>query len=165
MGKSIYEQICDNITDGVLDNNFCIDEESYEEGAFRWAPGTWDGVCIYHMSDADLDASATKEMSRALKCAAQGDVAGADEKFAEWCKEHRAINAIDMLQNYVIRHKKQLDPNAVHSTALYLMLHSENIECVKIGLEFMELFGEPQDDIKEIIRRIGLYDEFTIFAV
>ena len=41
----------------------------------------------------------------------------------------------------------------------------KSIECVKVGLALLELFSEPEDRIKEIIRRLGLYDEFTIFSV
>lgn len=165
MEKSIYRQICDHITDGILAPDFCINEDDYQEGAFRFAPGALDGITYYHMGFGELNADAAKEMIRALKSAAQGSWNDADDKFAVFCKEHRAICLVDQLQNYLRKHQRQLAPNEMHGAAVHFLLHSKHVECVKIGLEILELFGEPVDELKEIIRRIGQYDEFTLFAV
>jgi hypothetical protein len=165
MSKSIYQLICDNITDDALNEEFYIEGAEDEIAGFRWAPGAMDGVRIYHMSPSGLDADGAREMEDAIKCAAEGDFSEADHKFAKWCKEHRAISNIDRLQNYIMEHARQLDAGNVHRTALSLVMCSENVECVKIGLELLELFGEPNEDVKNVIRSVGLYDEFTIFAV
>ena len=165
MEKSIYQQICDKITDGILDSDFALYEQDSDASEIKWAPGALDGVYIYHMPHADLDAAQAKRMARALKCAAGGDFPKADAMFFEWTKDVRAVSCIDELQKYVIGHERSLDAGNVFHTALFLVLYSTHIECVKIGLELLELFGDPQEKLKEIIRRIGLYDEFTIFAV
>jgi hypothetical protein len=165
MEKSIYQKICGNITDGMLNPDFMLDEEDADGTEIRWAPGAMDGVSIYHMLPSGLDAAQTKKMARALKCAASGNFPEADVLFFEWTKEVRAITCVDELQQYVIAHARTLDAENVLHTAVSMMLYSTHIECVKIGLELLELFGEPQENLKEIVRRIGLYDEFTIFAV
>ena len=165
MGKSIYQQICDNITDGILNDSFSLPDEVQGDSPLRFAPGAFDGLCMYHMRSEGLDAESTKEMARALNVAASGNYPEANELFHEWTKEHRAIKYIDDLQKYVIDHASKLDAGKMYNTALSLILHSEYIESVKIGMELLELFSNPSDNLKEIIRRIGLYDEFTIFSV
>jgi len=165
MEKSIYSQICDHITDGILSDSFSLPDEVAGASPLRFAPGAFDGMCMYHMRIDGLDADSTKEMAVALKAAAGGNFREADELFHEWAKEHRAIRFIDDLQKYIMDHASKLDPGRMHHSAVSLILHSPYIESVKIGLEILELFNEPDEKTKEIIRRVGLYDEFTIFAV
>lgn len=165
MEKSIYQQICDHLTEGILADDFSVKEEDHQEGAFRFAPGALDGITCYHMGLSDPGEAAAKEMIRALKCAARGSWEEADHKFAALCKDHRALCLVDHLQNYLRGHVRELDPGEMHAAAVHFLLHSRNIECVKIGLGILELFGEPVDELKEIIRRLGQYDEFTLFAV
>ncbi len=69
MAKSIYQLICDNIKDGVLEENFSAPDES-DDSPIRWASGAMDGVYIFHMNHSGLNATQTKEMARALKAAA-----------------------------------------------------------------------------------------------
>ena len=164
MRKSIYQLICDHITDGLLSEDFSLHEES-SPAQFSWAPGAQDGIAIYHMGRTQLDFTAAKKMAQALRAAADQDYDRADSLFAALCEGHRAVSIIDDLQNYVIKHQKQVPPITIYRAARRLMLSSSHIECVKIGMELMELFGEINDENKEIIRRLGQYDEFTIFAV
>lgn len=165
MNGSIYQQISDNIRDGKLAADFLIEEDSPSESGVRFAPGARDGIARYHMGREQLSAGASKEMVKAIKCAARGEGTAADGMFAEWCREHRVIQVIDDLQNYIFTHKNRLDPDGLYRTAIYLILYSRHIECVKVGLVILELMGEPGHDVKEIIRRLGLSDEFTIFAL
>ena len=165
MEKSIYQYICDHMTDGALDVNFSLPDDDSDDSSFKWAPGALDGLSMYHMRHSGLDASQTKGMAKALKSAASGNYPETEALFYEWTKDNRAIGVIDELQKYVIDHSARLDANNVFHTALSLMLHSSHIECVKIGMELMELFQVRDEKIREIIRRLGLYDEFTIFSV
>ena len=164
MAKSIYQLICDNIKNGVLEENFSAPDES-DDSPIKWASGAMDGVYIFHMNHSGLNAAQTKEMARALKAAARGDYQEADILFFEWTKSNHAVGIIDELQGYVIDHAERLNPTNMHNTAMNLILNSEHTECVKIGLELLELFGDPDESIKEIVRRLGLCDDFTIFAV
>lgn len=165
MEKSIYQQITDHISDGVLDADFSLPDEEVGWSPLRFAPGAFDGLCIYHMRHGELDADAAKQMAVALKTVAKGDYSRTNTLFHEWTKDHRTVSYIDDLQKYVLDHAKKLDPENVHRVALSMVLHSDYVECVKVGLALLELFAEPEDRIKEIIRRLGLYDEFTIFSV
>ena len=163
MSRSIYQLICDNIKDGVLDENFEIPDEGGSE--IKWAPGAMDGVTLYHSAHQGLGPDETKKMARALKAAASDNFPEADALFKEWTERNRAVSVVDELQDYVIKHADRLPPRGMHNTAMNLVLNSEHKECVKIGLEILELFGEPDEAIKEMIRRVGLYEEFTIFSV
>ena len=165
MGKSIYQMITENISDGVLDSGFSLPDEVVGRSPLRLAPGAFDGMCIYHMGHHELDEDGARQMIAALKAAAKGSFSEADRSFCEWTKEYRAVCYIDDLQKCVIAHEKELDPVNVYHVALSMLIDSDHIECVKIGLELMELFGEPEERVKDIIRALGLYDEFTVFAV
>ena len=165
MEKSIYQLISDNITGGALKEGFALPDEDPDDASVKWAPGAMDGVTIYHMHHQALDELQKKKMEEAVQSAAGGNYQEADSLFYEWTKTNRAVSVIDELQEYVIGHSSELDAENVYQTALFMMLQSGHTECVKIGLELMELFKANDDNVKEIIRRLGLYDEFTVFAV
>ena len=168
MNKSIFELINDNIADGVLNRDFTLPDESKDDSAPRFAPGALDGICLFHTGPSGLDAAGAGQMAQALEQAAGGYYPNADTLFAEWTQNHRAIKIVDKLQDYVIDHSDQLDGGNILNAAMYLILRSSHIECVKIGLELLELFrisSRDSEEVKEIVRRIGQCDEFTIFAV
>ena len=164
MEKSIYELICNNINDGVLKDGFSLPEE-VDPASVRFAPGALDGIRIYHMGHSKPDADGMMQMEEAVRCAAGDNRQEAEALFAESTKMNRAISVIDELQNFVMAHSEELDANHVFNTALFMVLHSHHTECVKLGLELLELFRITEESIKGVIRRLGLYDEFTIFAV
>lgn len=165
MNKSIYEKICENIENGVLRDDFYLPNDDADRSPVYFAPGAFDGVCMYHMGFSPLDAEAYRRMAQAIRTAAAGDVPEADKKFHAWTKDHQTVSYIDDLQHYVVEHAAKLDAGRLHHAALSMLLKSSYIECVKVGLALLEMFGEPDDKLKEMIRRIGLYDEFTIFSV
>lgn len=164
MDKSLYEIILQNIEDGKLSDSFKLPDEPNEIGV-PFADGAMDGITVYHMGRSGIDASGTKQMIKAIKFAAAGNAIEADNAFAELGKSFRAISIIDELQNYIIKHSSKLHAGNVHQTAKQLVLCSRNRESVKYGLSILELFTAIDEQTKEVIRRIGLSDEFTIFAV
>jgi hypothetical protein len=165
MKKSIYQTICDNITGGILDPYFSLPEENPAPSGLRLAAGAWDGMYMYHGRQVGLSAKEAKKMARALKCAGAGDYEGADALFAEWTKDNNAVRIIDELQKYVIDHARVLAPGNVFRTALSLVTRSAHVECVKIGLELLEILKSSNENVKDIIRRTGLCEEFTLFVV
>ena len=165
MKKSVYQTICDNITGGILDPAFSLPEENPDPSGLRFAAGALDGMYMYHMNQGGLSAKEAKKMARALKCAGAGDYEGTDSLFAEWTKDNRAVSIVDELQKHVIDHARVLAPGNVFRTALSLVTRSTHVECVKIGLELLELLQISNENVKDIIRRIGLCEEFTLFVV
>lgn len=168
MDKSIYELISENTTNGVLNKGFFLPEENKDDSVLPYAPGAFDGICLFHMANKKVDRAQMGQMAEALERASGGYFPQADALFAEWTKEHRAIRIVDHLQDYVLDHTDHLDAQNILNAAMYLIIRSSHIECVKIGLELLELFRVSHKDsagVKEIVRCIGQYDEFTIFAI
>ena len=163
MTQSVYSQILDAIREGTLPDDFSLHTEE-AEGAIAWAPGAQDGVTIYHMSYPGLDDENYAKMEKALDCASSGDVPSAEQLFAELTDNVRAVSIVDELQGCVIENKDRFNAENLFWSAVTLIKRSTDPECVKIGMELLELFKHPSD-IREIIRTVGLYDEFTIFSV
>ena len=164
MEKPIYELISENIKDGVLAEDFSLPEEA-DSAPVKFAPGAFDGISIYHMGLDELDDSGRTELGAVLQSASTGKRDETDALYFEWTKKHRAISMVDEIQDYVRDHQAELKIGYLYQSAKYLILHSQHVECVKIGLELLELFREPAEDIKEAVRTLGLYDEFTMFAL
>ncbi len=164
MEKSIYEQICENLVDGVLPDGFSLPDEA-DSAPVKFAPGAFDGISIYHMGLDELDDEGREALGRALASASTGNRAETDALFFEWTKKHRAISMVDEIQNYVREHQAELKIGYLYQSAKHMILHSTHIECVKIALELMEMFKGPMADVTDAVRLLGLYDEFTIFAV
>ncbi|MBR2670672.1 MAG: hypothetical protein IKE27_00555 [Oscillospiraceae bacterium] len=164
MDGSIYIQIKQGITEeGILPEDFSLKTETAEE-SIPWAPGAQDGVTIYHINYPGLNDEEYTKMEEALKSASAGDSAAAGRLFSELTKNVRAVSIVDELQGYIFENKDDIDAKNLFWTAVTLVKESLNPECLKIGMELLELFKHPSD-IREIIRTVGLYDEFTIFSV
>ena len=164
MEKSIYERISENVRDGALPEGFSLPDEM-DSAPVKFAPGAFDGICIYHMGPDELDDEGRAELGRALASASTGNRAETDALFFEWTKKHRAISMVDEIQNYVRDHKDELKIGYLYQSAKYMIFHSTHIECVKIALELLELFRGAMADVTDAVSVLGLYDEFTIFAV
>lgn len=165
MEKSIYQIICDHISDGILPADFSLPDENKDKSPIRWAPGALDGAYFYHGHLGGVDDAGTKQMARALKTAAAGSYKEAEKLFVDFTGNHSAIDAVDSMQQYILDHAKRLDAGNIFRAGLYMILHSTHIECVKIGLELLELFEITEENIREIICRLALYPEFSLYAV
>lgn len=164
MAKPIYQLICDHISDGVLDPAFSLPEESANPTALHFAAGARDGIFVYHMAHSGLTAGEAKEMGKALRAVAGDHFEEAQALLASWTRECRIVRAINQMHKYVLDYADRLDATKVFHNARSLMLFSANAECVKAGMALMELF-DLDERTKEIIRRLGLCEEFTLFAV
>ena len=160
--KSIYESICENIKDGLLAEDFVLPPEDKE--SILWAPGAMDGVYIYHMGHPDTEKSALNKMENAINSISNGDFTQGERVFYELTKKNSAISLVDDVQRYIIDNQDKLNPQNLLTFAITVVTESTHAECVKIGLEILELFDSSQEGIREIIKNIGLFDEFTIFA-
>ena len=58
-------------------------------------------------------------------------------------------------------HQTRLDIEEIYSTMMSILVNTTHIECVKVALNILETFKTHFDDAKEMIRRIGVYEEFT----
>ena len=161
---SIYDSILKAYIGGRLEEGFSLPDAG--DGAeIRFADGALDGITYYHAGRTQLDEAGAELMVRALRYAADGFVNDADTAFAELGKTFRAISVIDDLQHYIRDHGGDFPPNTLYKSALSLMMRSADRESVKFGLSIMELFNYRDPGTKEVVRRLGMCDEFTLFSV
>ena len=163
MTKSLYDIILNNIEDGILKDGFTLPAEE-DDPASGFADGALDGITMYHAETKDLDASGTKQMIKALKLGSEGNAEEADRCFAELGRSHRAICCVDDIQNYIMSNKRRFEGGRLFGSAMWIILNSADRESVKFGMEIMELL-ELEEPAKNVIRRMGLCEEFTVFAV
>ena len=162
--RSIYDIIQKAYIGGRLEEGFSL--PAAEDGTeISFADGALDGITYYHTARRKLDEAGTELMARALRYAGDGYVKDADTAFAELGKDYRAISIIDDLQNYIRGHGGDFPPKTLYQSALALMMQSADRESVKFGLSIMELFRFRDPGTKEVVRRLGMCDEFTIFSV
>ena len=162
--RSIYDCIQKAYIGGRLKEGFSLPAAD-DRTEISFADGALDGITYYHMARRQLDEAGTELMARALRYAGDGYVRDADNAFAELGKDFRAISIIDDLQDYIRGHGGDFPPKTLYQSALALMMQSSDRESVKFGLSIMELFRFRDPGTKEVVRRLGMCDEFTIFSV
>lgn len=159
--KSLYEMISEALVDGELPKDFSLPTEA--ENGIAWMDGAADGVCIYHMASMGIGKEEENIMAEALKVVSEGDYQEADRLFARLGENVRAISAIDEFQTYIAEHINELNIENIYNYAIHAVIETCDTETVKYGLVMLGLF--KTENIKEIIRTIGLSDEFSIFAI
>ena len=163
MNKSIYEMINNALIDGELPRDFRL---SIDNEDLPFAPGAKDGICFYHFKPEEISDEDYEKMCMAIRQASENDFDEANKLFLELSKNNNAISNIDKLQNYIWDNTDNLIPENIYNYAKELITLSDNIECVKYGLSILEMLKTNDDEeIKNIIRTLALYDEFTFFCL
>ncbi|MBR0139550.1 MAG: hypothetical protein IJM17_04610 [Firmicutes bacterium] len=160
---SLYKCILNGMKDGRLEEGFSLPPEEGSE--LRFADGARDGIVRYHMLPEKLDEAGAKLMAGAVRYAAKGNARKADKAFSELGKVRRAVGMIGELQRFIMDRRDRLNADNLYRTALELMIGSCGRETVKFALIMMALFVPDSERTKEVIRTLGLSDEFTLFSV
>lgn len=160
--QSIFEYIKSHLVDGSLPRGFSLSSE--EDKQVRFADGAIDGMMIYHMGPEDFVADDMQIIAEIINTASAGDFEKAEFKLKNLCEQYRALSIVDELQEYIFENSNKLDFENVLMFALIQILESSDVESVKFCLQIMG-FIKPDDDLKTIIRILGLNDEFTIFVI
>lgn len=161
---SIYEYIKMHVVNGELPEDFSLPAELVE-GKLRFADGALDGMTMYHMMGTELDEREQEKMHEIIRLISDGENVQADETLGEFAKNHRALTVIDDFENAIREKRQNLSAANLYRYALRLITESEDRECVKYGLEMLELFTLKDEGVKDIVRTLGLSDEFTLFTV
>lgn len=162
---SLYDYIAAAAADGGLPEDFSLPKAGGDDGQITWMDGAMDGVSVYHMGFSEISPENAALMADAVRAASGKDFENAERLFGRLGQDARAINIIDDLQSYIVEHKDELSAKHVFEYAVNVILHSDDRECVKIGLSLLELFDmDGNEELKGVIRTLGLSDEFTIFA-
>lgn len=136
-----------------------------DEKLAKFADGAIDGIFIYHTEHQPMSHEAKDVMVRAMKAVGKGDRDEAKKLFEELGTKARAVSIIDDLQQYIIEHKSSLSADSVVKFALYTLYNTKDRESMKFALSMLELVRVDDDNLKDMLRIIGLSDEFTLFVI
>ena len=139
--------------------------ELEDEKLARFADGAIDGIFIYHTEHQTISDEARELLVKAMKAVGKGDREEAKKRFEELGTKARAISAIDDLQQYIIDHKESVSAENVVKFALYTLYNTADRESLKFALSMLELVRLDDDSLKDILRVVGLSDEFTLFVI
>ena len=115
------------------------------------------------MGAAEITQKDIEEINTVITLANTGDYDQADSVLEKLCERIRVVNFIDELQDCILARKDEIE-DKFYIYSLHLMTQSANIECVKAGMMIQELFGQS-DEVKGMVRTLGLSDEFTLYSV
>ena len=166
--KPIFEIIADRLRQTefkdddiiTLGKDFSLPND--EEG-LKYIDGAKDGISVYHMGAAEITQKDIEEINTVITLANTGDYDQADSVLEKLCERIRVVNFIDELQDCILARKDEIE-DKFYIYSLHLMTQSANIECVKAGMMIQELFGQS-DEVKGMVRTLGLSDEFTLYSV
>ncbi|MDE6834548.1 MAG: hypothetical protein K2J39_09950 [Ruminococcus sp.] len=162
--KSLLEAITDNIKDGVLPDTFSLpkEDDNSDPNKIKFADGAMDGIGIYHMVQPEITDELMQTLADAFKYV--GDTPKAMKRMSDFFAKIPPISGIDTIQRFIIDNSQLLDAQKVYMFAVDCV-YSTDVNMVKLGLMIIEIFNEPDEQVKKIIRTLGLSDEFTIFSV
>lgn len=163
--KSLYKYILSSVVDKHLPENFSL-PQSDGDNEPRFADGAIDGITIFHTAFSDMTDEEHELMAKAVNAASEADFELADKLFMELGQKKRAISIIDELQEYIIENRETFPAENFYHYAILSIMESDNTECVKYGLSILELFDiENNEKLKDVVRTLGLSDEFSIFVI
>ena len=166
--KPIFEIIADRLrqTEFKDDDIITLGKDfslPSDEKGLRYVDGAKDGICAYHMGAAEITKKDIEEINNVITLANTGDYDQADSMLEKLCERIRVVNFIDELQDCILDRKDEIE-DKFYVYSLHLMTQSANIECVKVGMMIQELFTQS-DEVKGMVRTLGLSDEFTLYSV
>lgn len=165
--KSFYDLIKGNVVNGELPSGFSLPQDA-DPKSLKFAEGAMDGIGLYHTGRSELDNEQNKIMEKVIAYAADGSEETAMNALYMFLENNSALSVIDDVQRYIMDNRDKLDPRNIHKFAVacvFAPAKFETRETVKFGLSLLELFPEPGEEVKDIIRTLGLSDEFTLFAL
>lgn len=138
---------------------------SRSSSQLRWAPGALDGALRHHGGAGD-DGSAAQnaKVVQALIAATavnEPEHAVHLKDFYDLVNDDQALRLVDPLMD-AVQTSGDLDPQALHVLARWLVRESPDRSPVKVGIALLGML-QPARDTGTLLR-FGLHDEFTLYA-
>lgn len=170
--KSIYSLIIEYLEehkneDGISSIGMDFDLPSNNTGKLSFAPGAEDGIIIYHMGITGISDEDMSRVESAIIIASNGeekDFVEAESIVQEICHNNKAIEFADDIQSLITSRTEELNIDAIYNFGVHLTVNATEIECVKVGMIILGAFVQ-EDTEKQILRLLGLSDEFTLYSV
>ena len=162
--RAIYEHIVTSIVDGRLSDDFSLEDYDEPGQPIRMADGALDGIHVYHMAPPELPDDIVQTIAGAFELSCAGGRDAADATLSQLLAQYRAIGLVDQIQQAVMDVAQRVPAQALYGSAVLPILTSTDKEMVKLGLAVLEMFNEPDEMMKEVVRNLALSDEFAIFC-
>lgn len=159
----LYDVIKKSVMNGYLPDDFSLPKDK-EEGRINFADGALDGILLYHMGVCPLDEEGYSQLDILMRGVSKGEVDTADKALMEFTQKHHIITVIDAIQSYIIEHQRELSIEHLYQYSIRQLLEGTEPEGIKFGMSILEMINVG-DEIREVIRTLGLCNEFTIFTV
>ena len=163
--SSAYELIKAKIgNDGKLPHSFTL-EETPAPNQIGYMPGAMDGIGIYHMGGSD-EKEVTERIVGFLKKYFETGKEQYISKIEAVLVESRAISVIDPVLETLQESCSHINLDNIFSSSINLARTSENLEIIKIAIGILGLLElSANEEAREIITTLGLYEDFTLYAV
>lgn len=156
--RSIYEYICERLTDGHLPEGFGLPPAYTGEKGIMFAPGAMDGIMMY--SFGVQPAKEANDLYNALVRESGDKVRAVETALGE----DSALTRCDALLERLSK-EKPLPPEDIYALALSLAKRSHKKEAVKIGILLLELlYNEGNAQVLGLLQELGACDEFTLWC-
>lgn len=162
--EPLYEYIKRHLKDGVLPEDFSLPKKE-DDSKIRFADGAMDGMSLYHMGRPKLAEEDYQKIEELLELISAGNIEQADAALLAFSEKHCAIAVIDEFENYIINNIQKWNTANIYHYAVRQIQNGSDRECVKYGMEILELFSVKEESLKDAVRIMGLSDEFTFYVI
>ncbi len=160
----VLEYIDEYLDNGSLPPDFSLPRKKPEKGQPEFADGALDGITFFHMRPEEVQLGELEDLIRLAGSGKSRLAVSKTEKYLQ-SSQVRALPLADTVQNFIMEHTEELNPNDIYDYGVVLIVSSKNYEAVKLGLIIMELFSDYNDRLLEAIMKLSACDEFTLFCI
>jgi hypothetical protein len=144
--------------EGRLPRNFELLHEETAPNEIKFIAGAKDGIGVFHMSPKKPE-QVVEKILNFIK-------SGRMEKIAPVIRMYSVLQIIDPLLAVIRENAVKVDLASVGAYAESLAFESDDEELVKLGIALLGLFDwSDSPEMQNKIVTLGLYEEFTLYAV
>lgn len=162
--ESMYlvEYIEESLVNGELPRDFSLPEE-VTNNSLPYADGTKDGIVIYHSYPSEMAEKSQLFLDEMLRAAGEGNLESAFICLLGFATMNSAISVVREFQQYIAK-QDLIEHDKLYTFALACLLHCD-ADIIKYGLLMTAMYPESFDRERDVIRTLGLCNEFTIYAI
>ena len=168
----IFQYIDKNIQrNGKLKENFNLDDyKTKDSRLFDFNDGAEDGIMLYHL-DLEPDNTFVEKIIKKINKLKENNISKVYNEIEKLYNPHKekpikTLPNIDAILDNIRENEENLKTDIILKLAITIIMNTYNIETMKLGIA---LFGLTDiSDIKaivEVIEKLALCDEFTLYAV
>lgn len=156
------EYIKESLIDGELPRDFRLPEE-VTNNSLPYEDGAKDGIEIYHSYPSEMTEESPLFLDEMLRAAAEENLDAAFICLLGFAQMNSPISVTREFQRYIAG-QDLIGHDKLFNFALACLLHCD-ADIIKYGLLMTALYPEPFDSAKDVIRTLGLCNEFTIYVI